>query len=94
MEDADPDVTVRHKYEHFTISVAIQSAEAKHGLIFLGNHIDEEGDIYCLNPGFIPDDPKWMAETVVKYFRNPQFTTTHPINVFPTESDGSRNADS
>lgn len=94
LEGADPDVIVRHKYEHFTISVAIQCGQDDEGIYFLGNHVDEEGDIYCLNPGFMPDDPAWMAQTVVKYFRNPQYTTSHPLTVFPTEPDGSGAADS
>ena len=92
--NADPDIIVRRKHATFTVSVAVQCGRDEQGLYFLGNHIDADGDVYCLNPGFIPDDPAWMAQTVVKYLGNPKWRTSHPDTLFPTESDGSDDAES
>jgi len=74
-------VFVKGRHEHFTISVAIQCGTDEQGLYFHGNHIDADGEIYGLNPGFLPDDPNWVATTVLKYLKNPKWTTSHPMTI-------------
>ena len=84
-EGLDQHVHVRGRHKHFSVTVVIQCGMHGDRRYFLANHMDAEGDIYCLNPGFIPEDPKWMAETVLKYLKNPKWSTSHPLTLAPAD---------